>query len=218
MFTGIIEATGTVKSIEKKGLSGRITVETALDLTGVNRGDSVNVDGVCLTVTGLSKGAFTADISAETLRLTTLGELGPGGAVNLERALTPEKSLGGHFVTGHVDGTGTIKKKSTSPGNVELDILVPDALSRQLVRKGSVTIDGISLTVADLIDGGFRTAIIPYTLEVTTLSGKREGARVNIETDIIGKYVERFLAAPKESKVTEGFLIEHGFNSGKKQT
>lgn len=218
MFTGIIEATGTVKSVEKKGLSGRITVETALDLTGVSRGDSVNVDGVCLTVTALSKGAFTADISGETLRLTTLGEQRPGGTVNLERALTPQKPLGGHFVTGHIDGTGTIKKKSTTPGNVELDVSVPDALARQLVRKGSVTIDGISLTVADLIDGGFRTAIIPHTLEVTTLSGKGEGAKVNIETDIIGKYVERFLAGPKKGTVTEGFLIEHGFISGKKQT
>lgn len=224
MFTGIIEATGRVKSVEKKGLSGRITVETALDLTDVNEGDSINVDGVCLTVTGVLKEgrsqggrwAFKADISAETLRITTLGELRSGSSVNLEKSLTPRKPLGGHFVTGHVDGTGTIRRKVTSGEGVELEVSVPEALSRQLVKKGSVSVDGISLTVAELTEGGFRAAIIPHTLKVTTLVEKGEGGRVNIETDIIGKYVERFLSWPGKGEVTEDFLAEHGFISEKK--
>jgi riboflavin synthase len=214
MFTGIIEARGTVKSVEKKGSSGRITVETASEpeyLKGVKPGDSISVDGVCLTMAfqpGVT--AFTADISGETLRLTTLGELKPGDRVNLERSLL-SKPLGGHFVTGHVDGTGTIKRKLFVGENVELEVSVPYELKKQIVRKGSVSIDGISLTVAELTESGFRAAIVPHTLKMTTLSVKKEGGRVNIETDIIGKYVERFLSGSKKEGVTEDFLIEHGF-------
>jgi riboflavin synthase len=218
MFTGIIEATGTVKSVEKKGLSGRITVETPKDyLKDVKPGDSIAVDGVCLTVTRAFQpgvGAFTADISGETLRLTTLGGLKPGEMVNLERSLTPSKPLGGHFVTGHVDGTGTIKTIVYAGENMELEVGIPKELAVQLVQKGSIAIDGISLTVAELTQGGFRAAIVPHTLKMTTLSLKKEGSRVNIETDIIGKYVQRFLTGLKRGGVTEDFLIEHGFISG----
>jgi riboflavin synthase len=219
MFTGIIETTGTVKSVEKMGFSGRITVEIGPEpdyLKDVKEGDSIAVDGVCLTVTGISKKSFTADISGETFSLTTLGGLKPGQGVNLERSLTLTKPLGGHLVTGHIDGTGTIKRKVTEGENVEIEVSVPDELGSQLIRKGSVAVDGISLTVAGLTPNGFRAAIGTHTLKTTTLSAKQEGSRVNIETDIIGKYVERFLSGSGKREITEDFLIEHGFISGDK--
>ena len=210
MFTGIIEAVGTVKSIEKKGLFGRIVVGCALDLSGIRVGDSIAVNGSCLTVTELSSGSFSADISAETFRVTTLGELSSGARVNIEPALTLSRPLGGHMVSGHVDGVGVIRKKVERGASANLEVSCPPELMGQIVKKGSVAVDGISLTVAELSSDGFMVAVIPHTLRKTTLPGKREGARVNIETDVIGKYVEKYFASGKQS-ITEDFLSEHGF-------
>ena len=210
MFTGIIEDVGTVKSVEKKGPSGRIGIETALDLSLVRVGDSISVNGSCLTVTAVSKGVFTADLSNETLSVTTLGELMAGEKVNIESALTLARPLGGHMVTGHVDGVGTIKRKLSTGDAIDLYVSCPAPLMGQIVKKGSVAVDGISLTVAELTPDGFRVAVIPHTLARTTLMQKREGARVNVETDLIGKYVEKHLASGKKG-ITEDFLSEHGF-------
>lgn len=210
MFTGIIEDVGTVKSIEKKGLFGRIVVGTALDLSCIKVGDSIAVDGSCLTVTELFAGAFAADLSAETFKVTTLGNISPGAKVNIEPALTLSRPLGGHMVSGHVDGVGAIKKKVEKGGSALLEVSCPSALMGQIVKKGSVAVDGISLTVAELSPDGFTVAVIPHTLKKTTLPDKREGARVNIETDVIGKYVEKYFASGKQS-ITEDFLSEHGF-------
>ncbi|MBI5644112.1 MAG: riboflavin synthase [Deltaproteobacteria bacterium] len=210
MFTGIIEDIGKVKSIEKRGAFGRITIETSVSLAEVAIGDSIAIDGACLTVTGKSTGSFTADLSDETLRVTTLGDLKSGSAVNLERALTLSKPLGGHLVTGHVDAVGTIKRKTAKGDSIDLEVDIPAHQMGQAVKKGSITVDGISLTIAELTATGFKVAVIPHTLKRTTLPGKPEGARVNIETDLIAKYVEKYFNAGKKG-VSEDFLAEHGF-------
>ena len=210
MFTGIIEDVGRVKNIEKKGAFGRITIETALSLDEVSLGDSIAINGACLTVVGKAAGAFTADLSDETLFVTTLGELKAGVRVNLERALTLSKPLGGHMVSGHVDGIGIILKKTRKGGAMDVEVEVPSVLMGQVVKKGSIAIDGISLTVAEITGEGVRAAIIPHTFNKTTLLDKPEGAKVNIETDVIGKYVERYFSSGKKG-VTEDFLAEHGF-------
>lgn len=210
MFTGIIESVGRVISVEKRGAFGRITVETGLDLSQVNTGDSIAVDGACLTVIASSKSSFEADLSEETLKVTTLGGLKAGDKVNIERALTLSRPLGGHLVQGHVDAVGTLKKKTPKGEAIDLEVDVPEGLMAQIVKKGSIAVDGISLTVASLTKTGFTVAVIPHTLKKTNLAIKPEGARVNVETDIIGKYVERFFNKGKGG-VTEDFLSEHGF-------
>lgn len=225
MFTGIVEALGRVKAVEISGTSGKITVEpvsSAFTLDDVAIGDSIAVSGVCLTVTAIGVGSFTADVSAETLKLTTLGRFLSGSAVNLEKALTLSKPLGGHLVSGHVDGVGTVKTKKVEGENVVFHISVDDSLAAQVVKKGSVAVDGISLTVAALTPGGFTMAIVPHTMKATTISDASPGDKVNVETDIIGKYVQSFLAGSaegagdgKRQSVTESFLEEHGFK-GKK--
>ena len=211
MFTGIIEDIGTVKSIEIRGASGRITIKTALDTDCMTTGESIAVDGACLTVTGVSKGVFKADLSAETKRVTTLGGLKPGAAVNLEKAVTLAKPLGGHLVTGHVDGVGAIKRKTRTGDFMDIEFTVPAGLLVQVVKKGPVAVDGISLTVAEINPDGFTASVVPHTLERTTLSAKPDGFGVNIETDIIAKYVERFLRTRRPEGITEEFLSEHGF-------
>ncbi|MFQ5585274.1 MAG: riboflavin synthase [Thermodesulfobacteriota bacterium] len=211
MFTGIIQALGGIKGIEKKGESGKITVSTELDLEVVRIGDSIAVDGVCLTVIALGGNAFTAEMSQETMSRTTLGDLRPENRVNIEPPLTPAAQMGGHIVTGHVDGVGAITKKETREGFAELEVAVPRELSRQIVSKGAIAVDGISLTVVKEWEGGFTSALIPHTLEQTTLALKGSGSRVNIETDIIAKYVERFMVVYRGRGVTEEFLSEHGF-------
>jgi len=218
MFTGIIEDVGRVKSVETYGDSAKIEITSSLDLSAMPVGGSIAVDGACLTITGEAggSGSFIADVSAETLRDTTLGKgLTAGRPVNLERPLTLSKPLGGHLVTGHVDAVGVIKNKTSRGGRhggfIEMDIEVPEALCSQIVKKGSITIDGISLTVTATGRGTFGVMLIPHTLKETTLIEKGPGGVVNIETDIIAKYVERSLGGNKESKVTEGFLREHGF-------
>ncbi|MBI5238000.1 MAG: riboflavin synthase [Deltaproteobacteria bacterium] len=212
MFTGIIEEIGRVKSVEKQGASGRITVEADIPPDTVKCGDSIAIEGVCLTITGLLKGAFHADISEETLRLTTLGSLKSGDRVNIERALTLSKPLGGHIVTGHVDGSGTIKGMARRGEFIDMELGVPAPLMAHIVNKGSVAIDGISLTITGCGPDGFKVSLIPHTLKNTALSFKGPGSKVNIETDIIAKYVERLLSsAGKSQGISEDFLSEHGF-------
>ena len=215
MFTGIIEHVGIVKSIDKHGVSGKIKVQASsvfLDTHSVKIGDSIAIDGVCLTVTSLSGDEFTADVSEETFSLTTLGKLTDGSRVNLEAALTLSTPVGGHLVTGHIDGVGTIIKKGLMGSNVEIELKVPDELRAGLVFKGSIAVDGISLTIASVTKDGVRIALIPHTLANTALEDKAVGSEVNIETDIIGKYVESQLHGKKKvDRVTESFLAEHGF-------
>lgn len=182
MFTGIVEELGTVLSLE----SGRMTVGASRVLDGVALGDSIAVNGCCLTVVAHDEGSWEADLSEETLRRTALSALAPGSPANLERAVRADQRMGGHIVQGHVDGVGTVVD-----GVPDLRVRVPAGLERYLVEKGSVTVDGVSLTVVDVIDDTFSVAVIPHTAEVTNLGGLAQGAPVNIEVDIVAKYVER---------------------------
>ena len=182
MFTGIVEELGTVLSLE----SGRMTVGASRVLDGVALGDSIAVNGCCLTVVAHDEGSWEADLSEETLRRTALSALAPGSPANLERAVRADQRMGGHIVQGHVDGVGTVVA-----GVPDLRVRVPAGLERDLVEKGSVTVDGVSLTVVDVIEDTFSVAVIPHTAEVTNLGGLAQGAPVNIEVDIVAKYVER---------------------------
>jgi riboflavin synthase len=215
MFTGIIESVGIVNSIEKGTVSGKIGVQVPpgfLDNHSVKIGDSIAVDGACLTVTSFFGDGFTADISAETFSLTTLGALSVGARVNLESALTLDTPIGGHLVSGHIDGVGKILKRTPSGASVDMEIALSKDLMAQVIKKGSIAVDGISLTIAEITREGVRIALIPKTLEGTTLIEKKDGAKLNIETDIIGKYVENYIKGKdKTGTVTESFLKEHGF-------
>jgi riboflavin synthase len=194
MFTGIVAELGTVRRVESLPDAARLTVEgsTLVDLA---LGESVAVNGVCLTVADIEPNGFTADVMQETLRRTTLGRLADGDAVNLERAVTPSTRLGGHIVQGHVDGVGTLSDRRTAEHWDEVDITIPAALSAYLVEKGSVTLDGVSLTVAAIAGDTLTVSLIPETLTRTTLGNRRIGDHVNIEVDVLAKYVERLLAA-----------------------
>ena len=227
MFTGIVECLGSVKSIEKIGISGKISVKSQFAQNSTLQaepaiGDSIAVNGVCLTVISLGSSEFVADVSDETFRHTNLGALKAGATVNLERALTPIKPMGGHIVTGHIDCSGVLSGRASKGTGEELEFTIDPEFQRLLVHKGSVAVDGISLTVASLTDSGFRVAVIPHTIENTTLQALSIGGSVNIETDIIGKYVERFMSlskgedegASKKSNISTGFLAEHGFLKG----
>ncbi len=215
MFTGLIEDVGTVRRLEKQGMAGRITVATKLPLESIALGDSVAVNGACLTAVAKSGNELTFDASPETLARTTLGTLGIGTPVNLERALRLGDRLGGHIVTGHVDFIATVSERNDIAGNRVFAFRIPDAFSRYLVAKGSVTIDGISLTVNTVSDTGFSVNIIPHTGSMTTLSGINPGAQVNIETDILGKYIERLLSRGsipgEEGGLTLELLAKSGF-------
>jgi riboflavin synthase len=210
MFTGIIEKLGRVVATQRRNTDGTIQIDGGWGLTDIRLGDSICVNGICLTVSLLEGGVFTVEGSGETLRRTTLGDLRPGDAVNLERALRLSDRLGGHLVTGHVDGTGTINQKTREGDSYQFQFEVSPALSRSLVEKGSVAVDGISLTVSALKKSSFQVYIIPYTLEKTTLKLRERGDRVNIETDVIGKYVEKMLS-PQREGVTLEKLIRSGF-------
>lgn len=214
MFTGLIEEVGTVRRLEKQGMAGRITVATKLPLESITLGDSVAVNGACLTVVAKSGNELTFDASPETLARTTLGSLGIGTAVNLERALRLGDRLGGHIVTGHVDFIATVSERNDIAGNRVFAFRIPDEFSRYLVAKGSVTIDGISLTVNTVSDTGFSVNIIPHTGSMTTLSGINPGAQVNIETDILGKYVERLLSRGSIPREEGGLTLELLAKSG----
>jgi riboflavin synthase len=199
MFTGIVEELGEVVSVEHLGGAARITVRGPQVTSDARPGDSIAVNGTCLTVTGLDGSDFTADVMAETLRRTGLGDLAPGSPVNLERSLRVGDRLGGHLVQGHVDGVGTVTSRVTGERWDVVRITVPPGLARYLVEKGSVTVDGVSLTVSALGGGPaeppwFEVSLIPATLAATTLGRLQPGAGVNLEADVIGKYVERMLA------------------------
>lgn len=215
MFTGIIQGLGVVKGIEKRGESGRITIQvqdSRFKIQGptlhFSVGDSIAVDGVCLTVVEVQANSFSCDLSEETIKSTTLGGMKRGTKVNLEKALRASDHIGGHIVTGHVDGTGVITKKTARGDFSIMEFDIPKGLIKQVVKRGSIAIDGISLTVVEVWEGGIRVHLIPHTLKVTNLSVKGVGDRVNVETDIIGKYVERFLVGYKG--IDEGFLRRTG--------
>lgn len=191
MFSGIIEETGRVAGLRRGRESLVLTVSARRVLEGTRAGDSIAVNGVCLTVTALDGDRFTADVMHETLRATTLGDLQPGDPVNLERALRLGDRLGGHLVTGHVDGVGRVLRRREGDNAFTLEIAVPEGFGPHLVPKGSVAVDGVSLTVARCGRDRFEVSIIPHTAAVTTLGRRRPGDRVNLEGDLIGKYVAR---------------------------
>jgi riboflavin synthase len=195
MFTGIVQAMGRIRSLEPRGGDLRLMVETGdLDLAGVVVGDSIAVSGACLTAIGLEPGAFAADVSRETLDCTILGALLPGAAVNLERALRAGDALGGHYVTGHVDGLAQVVDVREEARSWRVRFEVPAALARYIAPKGSATVDGVSLTVNEVEGRVFGVNLIPHTREVTTLGALQAGRRVNLEVDIIARYVERLMA------------------------
>jgi len=194
MFTGIIEELGSVRGIEERGENARIVISANVVTEGTNHGDSISVNGVCLTALDIQPDSFAADVSRETLLRSTLGSLRPGSPVNLERAVTPATRLGGHIVQGHVDARGRFTSVEDHGESWTVKIAYPKEIARYLVFKGSVAVEGISLTIAGLTDDHFEIAIIPKTWEVTNLSHLKPGDEVNLEVDVIGKYVERLLA------------------------
>ncbi len=194
MFTGIIEELGTVHSIEERGDNARIVITARVVTEGTNHGDSISVNGVCLTALDVRPDSFAADVSMETLARSTLGSLKAGAPVNLERAVTPTTRLGGHIVQGHVDGRGQLAGVEDHGESWTVRFTYPKDIGRYLVFKGSVAVEGISLTIAGLTDDYFEVAIIPKTWDVTNLSHLKPGDDVNLEVDVIAKYVERLLA------------------------
>ncbi|MES2626471.1 MAG: riboflavin synthase [Pseudomonadota bacterium] len=215
MFTGIIEATGNIKSIRETGGDWRLTIgSTALDLSDVRLGDSISVNGVCLTAVNIGGNSFSADVSRETLACTTLQALREGSQVNLEKALTPQSRLGGHIVSGHVDGIGELLSRKPDARSERLDFRVPQELARYIAQKGSVCIDGISLTVNAVNGCDFGVNIIPHTAERTTLQGLRAGDKVNIEVDVISRYLERLLQAGEHGRVSEGITLDQLTKAG----
>ncbi len=225
IFTGIVEETGKIESVANGNKSAIITIIADKVLKGTKIGDSIAVNGVCLTVTSISGNKFTADVMAETIRRSSLGTLKHGSKVNLERAMAADGRFGGHIVSGHIDGTGTICSLEREDNAVWVEIETPDKLLKYIVEKGSIAIDGISLTVARLTDDSFSVSVIPHTGEETTLLAKKPGDIVNLENDIVGKYVERLMnfntsqkspsdnktATSTKSNITMDFLTENGF-------
>ncbi len=221
MFTGIIQAIGTVSSIEQGSGDVRLGINTGkLDLSDVALGDSIAVNGVCLTAVVLPGDGFVADVSRETLSLTSLGQLKAGSPVNLEKALTLATRLGGHLVSGHVDGLGKVIQRHDDARSVHFTIEAPGELARYIVHKGSITVDGTSLTV-NAVDGvRFELNIVPHTLQETVMNNYQPGTGVNLEVDLIGRYVERLLLGDKaaqsssKSTITQEFLAQAGFGGG----
>jgi riboflavin synthase len=193
MFTGIVEELGTVAGLVDLGAAARITVRGPLVTADAAGGDSVAVNGVCLTVVDIEDGTFTADVMKETLDRSSLGRLAPGDPVNLERAATLATRLGGHLVQGHVDGVGEIRSRQPAPQWEIVTISLPPGMSRYVVEKGSIAVDGVSLTVAALDGDAFSVSLIPTTLKLTTLGSKGVGEPVNLEVDVIAKYVEKLV-------------------------
>lgn len=215
MFTGIVEELGTIRSLQRGKHSVVLSIGAHTVLSDLKIGDSVAVNGVCLTATSRDPGGFTADVMHETLNRSSLGALSVGSRVNLERAMAADGRFGGHIVSGHIDGTGTITAVRPDDNAVWYTVSASPELLRYIVEKGSITIDGISLTVASVTETGFSVSAIPHTAAVTTLGEKRVGDTVNLETDIIGKYVEKLLRPGPEqqpqSRITWEFLAENGF-------
>lgn len=212
MFTGIIEEMGKIQAVKKGVHSSVLTIQAQEILKGTNVGDSIAVNGVCLTVTTSDSSTFTADVMHETLGRSSLGQLTPGSHVNLERAMAADGRFGGHIVSGHIDGTGTITHIQKDDNAIWYTISASGKLLRYIIEKGSIAIDGISLTVAGVSKTDFQVSVIPHTASHTTLSEKKPGNIVNLENDCIGKYVERLLTFDqKESKISKEFLGKYGF-------
>lgn len=202
MFTGIIEELGTIKRISIQGSSGQIAIGADKVLEGTRIGDSIAVNGICLTVTSLQKDGFTADIMAETVRRSSLSGAGRGDLVNLERAMAADGRFGGHIVSGHIDGTGRVLSCRREENAVWVEIEAPPRILRLIVEKGSICIDGISLTVASVSPTAFQVSVIPHTGEETTLLKRRQGDMVNLENDVVSKYVEKLLGLGEAEKRT----------------
>ncbi|HJY88220.1 MAG TPA: riboflavin synthase [Candidatus Acidoferrales bacterium] len=214
MFTGIVEAVGVLESVDRRADGGRIEIRSPQQAQRLGIGNSIAVNGCCLTIAGARGDVFSADLSRETLRRTSFGELKVGTSVNLERPLTAGSELGGHFLQGHVDGVGRIARLQPEGANWWLSVRVPQELGRYLASKGSLALDGISLTVAGWQDGIAEVAIIPFTYAHTNLRGLTVGDPVNIECDVVAKYLERLLEArrqPAPSRLTVEELIRQGF-------
>ncbi|HEU5337767.1 MAG TPA: riboflavin synthase [Sulfuricaulis sp.] len=216
MFTGIVQAVGKILATEKKDGDACLRVETdKLDMTNVTIGDSIAVSGVCLTLVEFTAAAFSADISKETLSRTTLGRLRPGDAVNLEKALTLSTPLGGHLVSGHVDGVGNLTSIKKDGRSVQLWFEAPTGLARYIAEKGSICVDGVSLTVNEVNGARFGVNLVPHTLAETTLRNLSEGATVNLEVDMLARYLERLMlggnAGRSGSSITREFLARNGF-------
>ena len=209
MFTGIVEEKGKIKAIKKGARSCTLEIQAKQVLTDLKVGDSVLTNGVCLTATSVGNDVFTADVMSETLNRTSFLELRVGSLVNLERAMAINSRFGGHIVTGHIDGVGKILKIQRDDIAVWYSIKASPEILKYIIEKGSVAIDGISLTVAKVFEDSFKVSIIPHTLKNTILNEKKQGSIVNIENDVIGKYVEKFVLP--QSKITKEFLFKNGF-------
>ena len=215
MFTGIVEEVGKIKKIERNTASAKLSIEANKVLQEVKEGDSIAVNGICLTVTSFTKNIFTADVMHETMNRTTLGKLKENSPVNLERALSVMGRFGGHMVSGHIDGRGKIVGVEKDDNAVLFTIETTEKILRYIVEKGSIAINGISLTVARVDRKNFTVSVIPHTLRVTSLGSFQKGDEVNLENDIVGKYIEKLLGLScpekKESTLTMDFLIKNGF-------
>ncbi|PWJ48049.1 riboflavin synthase [Faecalicatena contorta] len=212
MFTGIIEEMGKIQGIQKRASSAILSVQASEIMQDIHLGDSIAVNGVCLTVTSVSPKGFTSDVMHETLSRSSFGNLRIGSPVNLERAMPANGRFGGHIVSGHIDGTGTVSNIRRDDNAVWYTIKTPLPILRYIIEKGSIAIDGISLTVARVHKDGFSVSIIPHTLSLTTLSSRGVGDSVNLENDCIGKYVERLMGKESQNNnITVGFLAKHGF-------
>ncbi|MBY0597426.1 riboflavin synthase [Bacillus bingmayongensis] len=213
MFTGIVEELGTVSNIRQSGEAMKLTIEANTILSDVKLGDSIAVNGICLTVTSFTTSSFTVDAMPETMRATSLRMLGTRSKVNLERAMAANGRFGGHFVTGHIDGIGTIVSKKQHYNAIYYKIEIPDDLLRYCLHKGSVAVDGTSLTIFDIDESSITISLIPHTVSESIIGEKVAGDIVNIECDMIGKYIERFISKPSKqsTSVTKSFLQENGF-------
>jgi len=211
MFTGLIEDIGTILKVEQRGEGVLITISYSSGFNGLKMGESISVDGVCLTITHLKAQSFSVEASAETVMRTTLGNKKPKQKVNLERALRLSNRLGGHLVTGHIDEVAKISAMIPEGSSQKITFQITQKIAKYLVEKGSVAVDGISLTVNEVRGDRFSVNVIPYTAFHTTLASKKVGDEVNIETDILGKYVEKLTTKRPDKKVDVQFLSEHGF-------
>jgi riboflavin synthase len=218
MFTGIIQSVGHISALETKGGDLVVHIDTGkLAMADVELGDSIAVSGVCLTVIAKTGNSFRADVSAETMSRSMLATSKVGDVVNLEKALTPSTRLGGHLVSGHVDGIGEVVERHNDARSVRFHIKAPDELAKYIAEKGSITVDGISLTVNAVKGAVFELNIVPHTLNETSMNTLKPGSRVNIEVDLIARYLERLLlgdmaANPQQGNISEAFLAEHGFS------
>ncbi len=212
MFTGIIKAIGTVRKVEPQGGDLRLTISaTDLPWQDFDVGESISVNGVCLTAVNILEDGFQADVSVESAEVTTLGKLADGSRVNLEPSVSLGERLGGHLVSGHVDCVGTIKAREADARSVRLVVEIPAEYMRYIARKGSVCVDGVSLTVNEVSENSFGVNIIPHTAEVTIIGDYETGTEVNIEVDLVARYLERLLDSSDDSAITKEFLRAHGY-------